>query len=503
VKIPAVAGDVVPNDGQPRVKIPAVAGDVVPNDGQPRVKIPAVAGDVVPNDGQPRVKIPAVAGDVVPNDGQPRVKNSAVAGEVVPNDGQPRQPGQTPAISPFVGEIAVGITLLVTYAPQIIALAAAVATIAAAVSLIKNQGTQSFELVKSIGSKLQRMLQLLLGPLSVSNGMAKEGVEDLSAHLLKVTQFVTKSISTPVSEVQGQVNQSLAMSRDLQTLLTRGRSLSEQMKGMTTQTAAELGKVVQGGEVQMFRDGSKNVANRLGKQADVSYGAFNQSLLNTQSSISGLEQLKKQIDRAVETSGKPASDATLQELGLSGADIGKQLIDARKNMVFSDKALTAADKSCGNLHTELLSLLGEMKTELTAYAKSNGISQEELDRRSKSSNVLGAFSPTGLSTRERGKSEKGSGLLTGEINFMVEELSKINSGTMIQLKKMESEKSQNRIQPSKGNVPTGDAKYQKMVSSYKKYLSIMSSDPANQHAIAAAKVGFEAAQADYQKAFEH
>ncbi len=481
-----VAAEVVVHDGQPRTTTPSVSGEVVVNDGQPRVKTPAVSGELVVNDGQPRAKAPAVSGELVVNDGQPRVKI----------------PGQGPAINPFVGEIAVGVSLLITYAPQIIAMASAVATIAAAIHTIKGTGKQTLALTQSIGSKLQRMLQLLLGPLSISNGMAKEGVENLSAHLLQVTQNVTRSLNTPVDGVQGQIDQSLAMSRDLQALLARGQALSQEMKTMTEQTSADLGKVVQGGEIQLLRDGSRQVADRLGKQADLSLGAFNQSLQHTNGTIATLEQLQAQIAQALQTSGKSAQNATLQEIGLSGAQLGKQLVEARKGMVFSDKALVAAEKSAAGLHTEILSLLGEMKSELETYAKNNGITQEQLDRQIKAS-AAAATRPT-ADQGDKGPAKNAS-RLTSEIGFMVENLARLTDRSRRELDKMqqaEAAKSKARAEPAPAPKKADDERYQKMVTSYKTYMSVMTTDPTNQKAIAAARLAFEAAQSEYQKTFD-
>ncbi|RCK80059.1 MAG: hypothetical protein OZSIB_3563 [Candidatus Ozemobacter sibiricus] len=481
-----------------------VTAEVVVSDGQPRVKPPAVSGEVVVNDGQPRVKPPAVSGEVVVNDGQPRVKPPAVSSEVVVNDGQPRVkvPGQGPAINPFVGEIAVGISLLITYAPQIIAMATAVATIAAAINTIKGTGKQTLALTESIGSKLQRMLQLLLGPLSLSNGMAKEGVENLSAHLLQVTQSVTRSLNTPVDGVQNQVDQSLAMSRDLQALLTRGQALSQEMKALAAQTSTDLGKVVQGGEIQLLRDGSRQVADRLGRQADLSLGAFNQSLQHTNGTIAALEHLQAEIAKALQASGRSAQDATLQEIGLSGAQLGKQLIEARKGMVFSEKALVAADKSAAGLHTEILALLGEMKTELETYARNNGISPEQLDRQIK---ALTAAAPRPAAAQAGKTQATEASRLTSEIGFMVENLSRLTDRSRRELEKLqkaEAARSQARAAPAPAPKKADDERYQKMVTAYKTYMSIMTTDPTNQKAIAAARLAFEAAQSEYQKTFE-
>ncbi|HNV71679.1 MAG TPA: hypothetical protein PKO06_18385, partial [Candidatus Ozemobacteraceae bacterium] len=180
-----ISKEVVRTDGQPRATVPAVTKEVVRTDGQPRITVPGISKEVVRTDGQPRVTTPAVTKEVVRTDGQPRSTTPAVTKEVVRTDGQPRTTG-TPAINPFVGEIAVGVSLLVTYGPQIIALAATVATLAAAVHTIGAAGKSSLDVVKSIGSKLKSLLQLLLGPLGISTGMTKTGVEDVSAHLLDV-----------------------------------------------------------------------------------------------------------------------------------------------------------------------------------------------------------------------------------------------------------------------------------------------------------------------------
>ncbi|NLI77092.1 MAG: hypothetical protein GX442_11710 [Candidatus Riflebacteria bacterium] len=463
------------------------AAEVVVSDAQPKTKKPAIAGEVVVNDNQPRTKVPAVAGEVVVNDNQPRVKTPATG----------------PAINPFVGEVAVGITLLITYAPQIIAMAAAVATIAAAINAIKGTGKQSLEITKSIGGKLQAMLQMLLGPLSISNGMANEGVENLSAHLLQVTQSVTRSLNTPVDSVQGKVDQSLAMSRDLQALLARGQSLSQEMKAMSEKTSADLGKIVQGGEIQMLRDGSRQVSDRLGQQAQASLGAFSQSLQHTNGTIATLEQLKAQIDGALAASGQSAQDATLQGIGLSGAAIGKQLVEARKGMVFSNKALTAANAGTGSLHTEILSLLTDMKTELEVYAMDNGISKEQLDRQVKAATAQSSVSASmGLPTAGKARTAS-SGKLASEIGFMVEELSRITDRSQRELARLEAEKSKARAEPPPVTRPAADdAPFQKMVTSYKAYLSVMTTDPTNQKAIAAARLQFEDAQGEYQKTFD-
>lgn len=504
------AAEIVQSDAQPKQAAPPnISGEIVRTDGQPRsTGAVNVSGEIVRTDGQPRTTgAPNVSGEIVRTDGQPRTTGAPrVSGEIVRTDGQPKKP-QTPAISPFVGEIAVGVGLLITYGPQILALAATVASLAAAVSVVVNTSKSSLMLVKSIGQKLQRMLQVLMGPLSVSSGMAKDGVENVSANLLQVAQFVSKNLNAPVSEVNGQVNHALAMSRDLESLAKRGQTIAGDMKSLSDTSLAELNGIVAGGEVQLFRDGAKKVANTLGARADQAGAAFNQTLQNSTRTTNQLEGISADIATALGLSGADPRDVTLQDIGLSGAKMGKELIGARRFALDTNRTLAASSASVGGLHTDIMSLLTDMKTELELFAHENGVTRDHLNRMMADPKVKAAITPPAASVARPGtpgiSAEQGSDRdLTQQIGFMVDELDRMNRSNAERLLDTEADRAAARASMGRAPLTQTEQTYQQMVSAYKKYLTLATGDPGNQNAIAAAKASYETLEAAYKAAIQ-
>lgn len=405
-------------------------------------------------------------------------------------------------INPFVGEIVVGASLLVAYGPQIIAAAIAVATLAASISMLMNTGKQSASMVKSIGDKLKRMLTMLIGPLSVSSGLTKDGVDGVSAQLLKTAKFVTNSLNTPVSTVQKSLDESIEMSKNVENIAGRGKDLSESMVKSSSDTSKELKSIVAGGEVQLFRDGANNVSQRLSKQAQTVTGAFNQTITNSKMSTYALESVKGNIDKALTASGKSADQVTLQELGLSGAEISKRLIEARKYMVMSRNSLDIADKSTSGLHSDILGLLGSMKKELEDFAASQGVDKTKLARVSKEqTQSQGAASGVSLSILKNTPAAE-TPRLTEEITFMVDELNEMNRRTTESIRKLDK--------PVANQVSTAQMYVDEPVSAstqnlfntklaaYRKFISTMTRDPGNRRAIEATKADYELAEQAFQ-----
>lgn len=494
-----IMAEVVRNDGQPAKPAtpPPIYRSVVPSDPRPArpTSLPSITRDVVPSDSQPLrpVTLPTVTRDVVPSDSQPAmpVTTPGVRRDVVPSDSQPFAPGNTPQISPFVGEIAVGVSLLVVYGPQILATAATIASLAAAVSLVIGTSRHSLMLVKSIGEKLQRMLKMLLGPLSISSGMADDGVDQLSAHLLQTARFVSKSLSTPALEVQNKVGASLMMSKDLKQLACQGQRLASQMKQESRSTQSDLRKIVAGGEVQLFRDGAMNVAKSLEACAEKSEAAFSQTLTNTKMTSASLERVLSQISAAMEGGPK---DATLQELGLSGAEIGKQLIDGRKYAVMSSRSIQAAKESSQGLPRDLLNLLTDIRTELKLYALDNGVDPRRLNEAKQSPRVRGLFAPSASIAKVDSSKQSSPRDLSQEIGFMVDNLSRINKTATDKLAEMESGRSSLR-----GTPDMGDSMYRKVIAAYKEYVSITTKTPGDEAAVSAARQKYETLQIQYNR----
>ena len=452
-----------------------------------------------------------VAAEVVPAREVVPAAEVVPAGEVVPTANAQQGLTSVPAVNPFVGEIAVGVSLLITYGPQILALAATVASIAAAVSVIINTSKQSADLVKSIGSKMSSMLQLLLGPLGISTGMTKDGVNGLSNELLNVTKFVTNSISTPVSQVQGRVDKSLSMARDVQSLAGRGRNVAGQVEKLAHTTSSELSGITAGGEVQLFRDGAGKVAQRLEKEAAQAGGAFRLTLDNTSMTTASLERIQTTIGNALTASGKQADEVTLHDINLSGAKLSKELIDARKYMVMSNNALVAADKSAKGVHTEIMALLNDVKAELEAFAATNGIAKEQLDRITKEQRVKmsGPAADSTLPLSGAATQKMTAKSISEEINFMVDELGRINAdvstrqspGVAARSATLTAAANAESAARAKQAAAT-DSAYQKMINAYKAYLNVTTANPADKTGIEAAKAVYDTAQEAYQKTLQ-
>lgn len=453
--------------------------------------------------------VPAPAGEVGPVREVVPAAEVVPAGEVVPVTATPKAPTGVPAINPFVGEIAVGVSLLITYGPQILAMAATIASLAAAVSVIINTTKQSAGLVKSIGSKMSNMLQLLLGPLGISTGTTKDGVTGLSNELLNVTKFVTNSISTPVSQVQSQVDKSLAMSRDVQSLASRGCNVAGRIGQHARATSAELTGIVAGGEVQLFRDGANRVAQRLNQEAAQAQTACRLTLDNAAMTTASLERVQKTIGDALGASGKDADDVTLHDINLSGAKLSKELIEARKYMVMSNNALTAAEKSSRGIHTEIMAILNDVKIELEAFALAHGVDREKLDRVTKEQRVKmsgpAAESTLPLAGTESQKMTAKS--ISEEISFMVDKLGRISANAARPAPTAHAAQTGARGNDADSiarstRAAATDAAYQTMIDSYKAYLNVMTADPADKTGIDAAKAKYDEAQNAYQKTLQ-
>jgi len=410
------------------------------------------------------------------------------------------KPSEGIAVNPFVGEIAVGVSLLITYGPQILALAATVATIAASVSVLVGTGKQSVQLVKSIGEKLKKMLSFLLGPLSMSTGTAKEGVNEVSKQLLNVAKFITNSISTPVADVQNHIQKSIEMSRDVENLVGRGKEISELVKSTSLEMNADLKRIVAGGEIQLFRDGARNVASRLEKQAVTSGGAFNQALENARMTTQALNGLSREIESALQKSGKSADEVTLHEIGVSTAKVSKDLIEARKHLVASNKILTDADKSTSGLHTEILGLLNGIKKDLEDFAKSKGIDKDQLMRTVKEQQAASSLENLKISPLKEPETGKAPNL-SEEITFLVDEIDRITEKSKNQLKQFESSKSTtSSIIPAESSTKESDLLFNKKLAAYRNLVSVMAKEPGNKRKIQEAKAAFDLADSEYQEA---
>ncbi len=502
VTTPAVQGEVVRSDSTPRVTTPAVQGEVVRSDSTPRVTTPAVQGEVVRSDSTPRMTTPAVQGEVVRSDSTPRATTPAVKGEVVRSDSTPRT-AVPPAAQPkaFVGEIAVGASLLIAYGPQILALAATITTLAAGVSLLVNTSKSSLDLVKSIGAKLNRMLQLLLGPLSVSSGVAKEGVNDLSAHLLTVAKFVSNSVSMPVPDLQNEVKNSIGMSRDIQGIAEKGLAMSRDFKGLAAGTNADLSKIIAGGEVQVYRDGAGRVAGFFEAQADRLDGTFNQTLAHARQSTNALTGLEGRINAAVAATGRPAAELTLGDIELSAAEVGKSLLAARKEMVGANQELLAADKGSAGMHNELLALMQGIKADLENFAAGQGIKGDDLQRAMKEA-AAKAQAPAGLrgtAELKAANADETAKRLAEQINLFTDDLTRLGQKCDFSIQKLSGKDSDKKVAP-KANADKLEGLYLKKSQAYKNYIRVLTTSPDKVSAVAEAKAAFEEAESAYQNA---
>jgi hypothetical protein len=509
-----VSGEIVPSDSQPRSSVPKVNSEIVPSDSQPRSSVPKVNSEIVPSDSQPRSSVPKVNSEIVPSDSQPRSSVPKVNSEIVPSDAQPRKPTPTsgvPGINPFVGEIAVGASLLITYGPQIIALAISVATVASAINAIMGKGkgkeAATTGLTGSVGGKLKSMLQLLLGPLSLTTGTAKEGVEGVSGELLRVAKFITNNLSMPVDKVNGHVERALYLSQDVTKLSERGKGISDMMVNLAQETQRDLSGVVAGGEVQLFRDGANTIAGKLKLEAQRSGEAFGKSLENSRLSVAALSEVKGDIAGKLKDSGKAASEVTLYDLGISGSAVSKKLVEARKYMVMSKNELLAAEKGTGSVHAEIMALLGGIKKELEDFAKNNGISKDLLERTIKEQKSSASSATIPGVKGDIGRLHAATGeKLTQEVSFMVDDLRQMNTKANRMLRQVDptaaagKQLSESVVSESGNQSPTkGDAAFERKLSAYRELMKVMSRDPGNRQAIQEARAAFDLAERDYSE----
>jgi len=402
-------------------------------------------------------------------------------------------PTGAPAISPFIGEAAVGVSMLIAYGPQIIALAATVATLAAAVSYITHTTKDSVNLVTSIGDKMQNMLQILLGPLTVSTGASKEGVDALSSHLLQVTKFVTNSVSAPVSQVNDDLNKAVSMSRDVEDLAARGKDMAFTVKSMADQNRKDLDRIVMGEEVQVFRDGAKKVSEAMSQRADGTAGVFNQTLERAKTATRSLTALQQRIDGALASSGKPAEDVSLFDIGVSGSEVNKKLIEARKEMVSSHNILAAADKGSAGMHTQIMELLTGVKGDLERFAAAKGITPAQIEQAKKDMEKQNAAVVKG----PLGSQEKSSGKLTEDIRGMIDKIATLNRN----LGPANAPGRQTAVGAGgqRGNSDI-DQLYQRRVTAYCQFIQQINDDPGNSAVVEQARTRFEHADQAYRDA---
>lgn len=432
-----------------------------------------------------------------------------VKSEVAPVAVQPKKtaanPG-VPGINPFVAEIAVGASLLITYGPQILALALSVATVASVINKLIKKKDGSAALSDSIGSKLKNMLQLLLGPLSISTGTAKEGVEGVSAELLRTAKFITNNISNPVDKVNGQLDRAITMSKDIEKLSRRGKDVAERMEKMSIEANRELDNIVAGGEIQIFRDGSKKVASRLEQEARTTGIAFNKSISNSMMSVSALQEVKNYLSEEVQKSGKTSSEVSLFDLGVSSSEVSKKLIEARKYMVKSRNSLKDAETETGGVHTDILAILGGIKGDLEKFAKDQGIADELLERTIKEETAKKSSSSLGKLVRQnQAKSEYATNGLSEEISFMVDDLREMNAKANKSLRLLQEGNNktpklltENFTQKPDSASPA-DKAFGNKLSAYQELLKVMTKDPGNRRAIQEAQAAYQLAEMAYQE----
>lgn len=471
--------------------------------------IPKISAEIVVNDGQPKTKTkPNILGEIVVNDGQPKLTNKpSISGEIVVNDGQPFSKdnrgsfnnSQAPAIKPFVGEIAVGVSLLITYAPQIIALASSIAVIASTINAIKAQiqgkVPDNTNVADSITAKLQNAINLLLGPLAVSNGLAKESVQKLSDYLLETTKSVNKSFDTNTNELETQLNESINMNKELNNLLAKGQQVSLELKALAEKYNKEFSSMQmsnQNQEYNTIKTAANGISKHLLAHADKQFKAFTQSLAQCESSLTVLENIKQNISSN----------------NLNKTSISKSLLDARKNMLYSYKVLDESDISKQGIHLQIIQILTEAKNELENYAKELGISQEVLK-----ANIM-KNNPNPLNNFTDQRLQKNSSELLNSLDNMIDNYSNITkshskSQNQIKFKENNILKNSNNLKKIENSSNTNirmvntksDELYKQMVQAYKEYIKILTTDPTNQKAIAEARIKYEKAQKAYQGSY--
>lgn len=426
----------------------------------------------------------------------------------ISREGEEGGKAQTQAISPFSGEATPGVAMLAMYGPRIFTLASAVAKRVAALGSIVNTTREPSRMAVAIGDKFETRLGLLLGPLSLSPGVVRDGIAGLDSQLLEAVKAVSGTVATSVESVQELLSRSLTMSRDVERLAGRGLDLSRRMKALADGTRKELLRILRGGEIQVFRDGAANIAARLGRQADANSGVFNQTLTNTRMTTALLEGVKDHLGRALLSSGKPARDVSLYDLGFSRAHVAKQLVDARKYLASSHGVLVSADASAGGFLPELMALLTGIEADLETFAAAREVDSAALTRAMKE-------------VRE----SEGTRSHDGEIGALVDEMIRLNPRPAFKVEasgetenepereldsepdlKPDSESNsesdsgtdaERKAEPAAG-IGAIDRLFDGKVAAYRAFLLELAANPGDAEAVGAARAAFEKAESAFR-----
>ncbi|HNV69185.1 MAG TPA: hypothetical protein PKO06_05760, partial [Candidatus Ozemobacteraceae bacterium] len=285
----------------------------------------------------------------------------------------------------------------------------------------------------------------------------------------------------------------------------RGKTMADYMKNLADQTGSELKGITAGGEIQLFRDGTGKVADRLGRQAADIGGAFDQTFTNSRTTSSQLEGIKAQIDSALQASGRSAGEVTLHDLQLSGAELSKKLIEARKYMVQSDKALVAADRSNSSLHVEIMGLLNGIKGDLETYAKMNGIDPDKLTRTMQDPTLRKNLESATVPPIAADKAGTKKYQLTDEISFMVDKVDHMQQSSSRSITVSPGAQTVNgaTIAPLQNRESaTTTSLHQQKVQAFKAYMETLAREPGNAKALETAQKAFEKAEQQYRSSLE-
>lgn len=283
-------------------------------------------------------------------------------------------------VSPFIGAIATGISLLVAYGPQIIAMTQTLVVIGMAVIQLANAAGGMADMVTQIAAKLRGVVGLTVGPLAGVTGVAKDQAGQVQKNLLKMTSTLTDAMEEKVDEsgvtepkvkdVLRETKKAEKKAQKLVTVIKEGEKVSARTEHVAFQAAKDFdGMAAKLAELQGLGAASTQMARGIG----------NSSALIKKDLVSArLSAMKTQTilsDIRTQCAGRP-QNAPLTQAGLNPSTLLTQVNRAQQNMQRTAFSLESAQVQTGDLHIQIMENLNGLRSTLLSFADKNGVKLE-------------------------------------------------------------------------------------------------------------------------------
>ncbi|MFC1742560.1 hypothetical protein ACFL35_01095 [Candidatus Riflebacteria bacterium] len=294
------------------------------------------------------------------------------------------------AVTPLIGTIATGISLLIAYGPQIIAMAQTLLVIGVAVMQVANASGSIIDLITQAISKIRGVVNIAVGPLAAVNGVAKEQSTKIQKSLLSMTGSLTKEMDKKVEEenikdpgvekiikdarkTQKEAEKLVAVTKEGEKIGARLEDISLNVSQNLRDLSKKLGELQEVG--QKGSTLTRNIGNSAGK---IRKELFN-ARLNAMTTSNIMGDIQQQIQQQLNAGGMEISPTLkMSEIGLNPAIVADRVNNASNAMKNSASALQSAAVENGDLHIQIMESLNDLRSTLLKYARNKGVPIEEV-----------------------------------------------------------------------------------------------------------------------------